>query len=72
MNINMDGFNDNLAITNGLGYGVAVGAAQIESGLNKHGKMTEYEKEQMLAKQNRIMDEEETERFMQRLEDGMY
>jgi len=68
----MDGINDNLAITNGLGFGVAIGAAQIESGLKNHGKMTEYEKEQMLAQQNRVMDQEEKERFMQRLEDGTY
>ena len=68
----MDGYNDNLAITNGLGYGVAIGAAQMESRIDKHGKITEYEKEQMLAQQNRVLDEEETERFMQRLEDGTY
>ncbi|MBQ7942425.1 MAG: hypothetical protein IJ326_00005 [Lachnospiraceae bacterium] len=68
----MDGYNDNLAITNGLGYGVAIGAAQMENRIDKHGKITEYEKEQMLAQQNRVLDEEETERFMQRLEDGTY
>ena len=68
----MDGYNDNLSITNGLGFGVAIGAAQIESGLRDHGKITEYEKEQLLAQQNRVLDKEETERFMQRLEDGTY
>lgn len=68
----MDGFNDNLVITNGLGFGVAIGAAQVESGLKDRGKMTEYEKEQMLAQQNRVLDKEETERLMQRLEDGTY
>lgn len=68
----MDGFNDNLAITNGLGFGVAIGAAQVESGLKDREKMTEYEKEQMLAQQSRVLDKDETERLMQRLEDGTY
>lgn len=68
----MDIFNDNLAITNGIPLGFGTGIALEENAIDQHGKITEYEKEQMLAQQNRVMDEDEKERFMQRLEDGTY
>ncbi len=68
----MDIFNDNLAITNGIPLGFGTGIALEENAIDRHGKITEYEKEQMLAKQNRVLDEDEKERFMQRLEDGTY
>lgn len=68
----MDGYDDNLAITNGLGFGVALGAAQVRSGVGKDEKLTEYEKEQKLAQYDRVMDEEERERFWENLENKMY
>lgn len=68
----MDIYNSNLAITNGLPIGYGTGISLDKDEINQRVKLTEYEKERLLAQENYVMDEEEKVRFMQRLEDGIY
>lgn len=68
----MDIYNDNLAITNGLPIGYGTGISLDKDEIDKRVKLTEYEKEKLLAQENRVMEDDEKERFMQRLEDGTY
>ena len=51
MDINgMNGINNNLAVTNGLPLGFAMGMAMNEQALDHYGRLTEYEKEKLIAK----------------------
>lgn len=71
----MDGTNfenDNLAITSGLPLGFAMGMAMNEQALDHYGRLTEYEKEKLLAESKNVKSKAEMEKIIERLGEGMY
>lgn len=70
--MDMNGYNDNLAITNGLPLGFAMGMAMNEQALDNYGRLTEYEKEKLLAQSKNVKSKEEMNQLIQRLGEGMY
>ena len=56
-------YTDNLQ--SGLPLGLAFGMAMDEQAINHYGKMTEYEKEQVIAKSK-----EEMQQLIQKISDG--
>ena len=69
--MDVNGSNENLAMTSGLPLGFAMGMAMNEKALNLYGKLTEYEKEQLLAESRNVKSKEEMDQLIQRLEDGI-
>ena len=73
MDINgMNGINNNLAVTNGLPLGFAMGMAMNEQALDHYGRLTEYEKEKLIAKSKGVKSKEEMNQLIQELGEGMY
>ena len=73
MDINgMNGINNNLAVTNGLPLGFAMGMAMNEQALDHYGRMTEYEKEKLIAKSKGVKSKAEMNQLIQELGEGMY
>ena len=70
--MDMNGINNNLAITNGLPLGLAFGMAMNEQAMEHYGKLTEYEKEKLIAESKNVRSKEEMNQLIQRLGDGMY
>ena len=54
----------------GLPLGLAFGMAMDEQAINHYGKMTEYEKEQVLAKSKNVKSKEEMQQLIQKISDG--
>ncbi len=63
------GFNDNLAITNGLPLGFAMGMAMNEQALDGYGKLTEYEKERLIAQSKDVKSKAQMQQLIQSLQD---
>ncbi len=61
-------YTDNLQ--SGLPLGLAFGMAMDEQTINHYGKMTEYEKEQVLAKSKNVKSKEEMQQLIQKISDG--
>ncbi len=73
MDINgMNGINNNLAVTNGLPLGFAMGMAMNEQALDHYGRLTEYEKEKLIAKSKGVKSKAEMNQLIQELGEGMY
>ena len=73
MDINgMNGINNNLAVTNGLPLRFAMGMAMNEQALDHYGRMTEYEKEKLIAKSKGVKSKAEMNQLIQELGEGMY
>lgn len=70
MNIEEGGTNP--AMTTGLPLGFAMGMAMNEQALDHYGKLTEYEKEKIIAESRGVKSKEEMDRLIQRLGGGMY
>ena len=70
--MDINGYNDNLVMTNGLPLGLAFGMAMNQQALDNYGKLTEYEKEKLLAKSKNVKSKEEMNQLIQRLGEGMY
>lgn len=70
--MDINGYNDNLAMTNGLPLGLAFGMAMNQQALDNYGKLTEYEKEKLLAESKNVKSKEEMNQLIQRLGEGMY
>ncbi len=61
-------YTDNLQ--SGLPLGLAFGMAMDEQAINHYGKMTEYEKEQVLAKSKNVKSKKEMQQLIQKISDG--
>lgn len=73
MDINgMNSINNNLAVTNGLPLGFAMGMAMNEQALDHYGRLTEYEKEKLIAKSKGVKSKAEMNQLIQELGEGMY
>ncbi|MCI7791718.1 MAG: hypothetical protein MR531_13275 [Lachnospiraceae bacterium] len=70
--MDINGYNDNFAMTNGLPLGLAFGMAMNQQDLDNYGKLTEYEKEKLLAESKNVKSKEEMNQLIQRLGEGMY
>ena len=70
--IGMNGINNNLAVTNGLPLGFAMGMAMNEQALDHYGRLTEYEKEKLIAKSKGVKSKAEMNQLIQELGEGMY
>ena len=66
------GFDENFAMTNGLPLGFAMGMAMNQQALDHYGKMTEYEKEKLIAQSRSVKSKEEMDQLIERLGDGFY
>ena len=53
-----------------LPLGLAFGLAMDEQAINNYGKLTEYEKEQILAESKGVKSKEEMQALIQRFSDG--
>ena len=65
-------FNGNLTMTDGLPLGLAMGMAMNQQALDHYGKLTEYEKERLIAESRGVKSKEEMDRLVERLGDGFY
>lgn len=70
--MNFGGYNDNLRITNGMPLGLAFGMAMNEQAIEHYGRLTEYEKEKLIAESKNVKSKEEMNQLIQRLGEGMY
>lgn len=66
------GYSDDLAITSGLPLGFAFGMAMNEQALDNYGKLTEYEKEKLIAQSKGVKSKAEMQELIQRIGEGMY
>lgn len=53
-----------------LPLGLAFGLAMDDKALDNYGKLTEYEKEQLLAKSRDVKSKEEMQQIIQKVSDG--
>ena len=53
-----------------LPLGLAFGMAMDEQAINNYGKMTEYEKEKILAESKNVKSKEEMQQLIQKISDG--
>lgn len=65
-------FNGKLTMTDGLPLGFAMGMAMNQQALDHYGKLTEYEKERLIAESRGVKSKEEMDRLVERLGDGFY
>ena len=54
----------------GLPLGLAFGMAMDQSALDHYGRLTEYEKEKLLAKSKGVKRKEEMQQLIQKISDG--
>ena len=66
------GFHDNPTMMDNLPLGFALGMAMNQQALDNYGKLTEYEKEKLIAKSRSVKSKEEMEQLIQSLGNGMY
>ena len=69
--MDVNGSNENLAMASGLPLGFAMGMAMNEQALDNYGKLTEFEKEKLLAESRNVKSKEEMDQLIQRLGDGI-
>ena len=61
-------YTDNLQSV--LPVGLAFGMAMDEQAINHYGRMTEYEKEQVIARSKNVKSKEEMQQLIQKIRDG--
>lgn len=61
---------DDFTSANGLPLGFALGMAMNQQAVEHYGRMTEYEKEKVIAKSRNVKSKAEMEQLIQRLGDG--
>ena len=61
-------YTDNLQSV--LPVGLAFGMAMDEQAINHYGRMTEYEKEQVIARRKNVKSKEEMQQLIQKISDG--
>lgn len=62
-------FTDGLQ-SNVLPLGLALGMAMDEQAVNNYGKLTEFEKEKVLAESKNVKSKEEMQQLIQKISDG--
>lgn len=70
--MNMGGYNDVISVTNGLPLGLAFGMAMNNQALDNYGRLTEYEKEKLIARSKDVKSKEEMQQLIDQLGDKMY
>ena len=70
--MNMNQYHDNFMLTNGLPMGLAIGMAMNEKAINNYSKLTEYEKEKLLAESKSVKNKAEMDQIIKNLGDGLY
>ena len=70
--MNIGGYNDEVSITNGLPLGLAFGMAMNNQALDNYGKLTEYEKEKLIARSKGVKGKEEMQQLIDQIGDGTY
>ena len=70
--MNMNQYHDNFMLTNGLPIGLAMGMAMNEKAINNYSKLTEYEKEKLLAESKSVKNKAEMDQIIKNLGDGLY
>ena len=63
--MNIGGYNDGISITNGLPLGLAFGMAMNNQALDNYGKLTEYEKEELIAHSKEVKNKEEMQQLIE-------
>lgn len=66
------GFDNDIAITSALPLGLAMGMAMNEQALDNYGKLTEYEKEKLIAQSKGVKSKEEMRQLIDKIGDGTY
>ena len=61
-------YTDNLQSV--LPVGLAFGMAMDEQAINHYGRMTEYEKEQVIPRSKNVKSKEEMQQLIQKISDG--
>ncbi len=61
-------YTDNLQSV--LPVGLAFGMPMDEQAINHYGRMTEYEKEQVIARSKNVKSKEEMQQLIQKISDG--
>lgn len=61
---------DDFTSANGLPLGFALGMAMNQQAVEHYGRMTEYEKEKVIAQSRNVKSKAEMEQLIQRLGDG--
>lgn len=70
--MNFGGYNDEVSITNGLPLGLALGMSMKEQALDNYSRLTEYEKEKLIAESKGVKSKAEMQQLIERIEEGMY
>lgn len=70
--MDMNQYHDNFMLTNGLPMGLAMGMAMNEKAINNYSKLTEYEKEKLLAESKSVKNKAEMDQIIKNLGDGLY
>lgn len=70
--MDMNQFHDNFMLSNGLPMGLANGMAMNEKAINNYSKLTEYEKEKLIADSKNVKSKAEMNQIIQKLGDGFY
>lgn len=68
----LGGYNDDPGMISSLPLGLAFGMAMNEQALDNYGKLTEYEKEKLIAQSKGVKSKDEMNQLIQRLGEGMY
>lgn len=66
------GYNDDISITNGLPLGLAFGMAMNDQALDNYSKLTEYEKEKLIAESKGVKSKAEMQQLIERIGDGTF
>lgn len=70
--MDMNQFHDNFMLTNGLPMGLAMGMAMNENAMNNYSKLTEFEKEKLLAESKNVKSKAEMNQIIKNPGDGLY
>ncbi|MBQ3514268.1 MAG: hypothetical protein IJA32_10825 [Lachnospiraceae bacterium] len=68
----MNQYHNNFMLTNGLPTGLAMGMAMNENAINNYSKLTEYEKEKLVADSKNVKSKTEMNQIIKNLGDGLY
>lgn len=70
--MDMNQYHNNFMLTNGLPMGLAMGMAANENAINNYSKLTEYEKEKLVADSKNVKSKAEMNQIIKNLGDGLY
>lgn len=70
--MSIGGYNDEISITNGMPLGLGLGMAMNNQALENYGKLTEYEKEKLIARSKGVKSKAEMQQLIDEIGNGMY